>query len=141
MGAARTRADNRQPSTSPTERMRLQGKGGKSDGVGIGGRVGGRRYGYKLTSRASSSESERRSNRRRMVACRQGWLWQHWSNVRIGEKTGRNAERLRNRRQGRIARCRVKRENTGYGCWDQVSLRQHVQDLVDGCFPVPLSPR
>src|SRR5215475_15157967 len=96
MGAARTRADNRQPSTSPTERMRLQGKWGKRDGVGIGGRVWGRRYGYKLTSRASSSESERRSNRRRMVvACRQGGLLQHWSNVRIGEKTSRNTERLR----------------------------------------------
>src|SRR5215475_10005915 len=109
MGAARTRADNRQPSTSPTECMRVQGKWGKRDGVGIGGRVWGRRYGYKLTSRTSSSESERRSNRRRMVvACRQGGLLHHWRNVGIGEKTGRNAECLRNRRQGRIARCRVK---------------------------------
>src|SRR5262245_26965862 len=116
MGAARTRADNCQPSTPPTERMRVQGQWGKSDSVGIGGRVWGRRYGYKLTSRASSSESQRRSNRRRMVvACRQGGLLQHWSNVRIGEKTGRNAECLRNRRQGRLARCRVKRENTGNG--------------------------
>src|SRR5262245_49623884 len=97
--------------------MRVQGKWGKRDGVGIGGRVWGRRYGYKLTSRASSSESERRSNRRRMVvARRKGKLLQHWSKVRVGEKTDRNAERLCNRRQGRIARCRVKRENTGNGC-------------------------
>jgi hypothetical protein len=59
-----------------------------------------------------------------VVVCWQGVLLQHWGNVRIGDKTGRDIKGLRYRIQDRIIRFRIKRKNAGNRGWRQGSLRE-----------------